>query len=72
MTVTRGGGPLNLEEEVRVIPVAPGAPQHGPDVAVDRLDLAERDRLVAVADDAVQVAGEQAAEPQKKTRPRVF
>lgn len=45
-----------------MVPTPPAAPQHRPDVAVDRLDLAEGDRFVAVADEAVQVAGEQLAE----------
>ncbi len=53
---------MDLEEQVLVIAVPPAASQHRPDVAVDRLDLPEGDRLVAVADDAVQVAGEQVAE----------
>src|SRR2546427_7992424 len=62
LAVTGGGRPLDLEEQVLVIAVPPAASQHRPDVAVDRLDLPEGDRLVAVADDAVQVAGEQLAE----------
>jgi hypothetical protein len=45
-----------------VIPVAAAAPKHRSDVAVDGLDDAEGDLLVAVVQDPLKMAGEQAAE----------
>jgi hypothetical protein len=41
---------LDFEQEVLVIPIPTAAPEHGADVAVDGLDLAERDLLVAVGE----------------------
>jgi hypothetical protein len=38
MEVAAGGGLLDLEEEVFVVPVASTTPQHRRDVAVDRVD----------------------------------
>src|SRR3989338_6716489 len=51
-----GGGLLHLEQEILVIPIPAAAPEHGADVAVDGLDRAERDLLVAVGEDTVEVS----------------
>ena len=45
-----------------MVPVAAAAAQHRPDVAVDRLHDAEGDLLVAVVEDALEMAREQATE----------
>ncbi len=45
-----------------MIPVAPPAPQHRPDVAVDRFDFPEGDLLVAVVQDTVQRLHQQPGE----------
>ena len=42
-----------------MIAVAPPPPKHGPNVAVDRFDFAERNLLVAVVQDARQMPHEQ-------------
>src|SRR3989338_2120209 len=47
---------LDLEQEVLVIPIPAAAPEHGADVAVDGLDRAELDLLVAVGEDTVEVS----------------
>ena len=58
MTVTGGGGPLHLQEQVLVIAVTPAPAEHGTDVGVDGLDGSEGDLLVAVVEDTVEVSGE--------------
>src|SRR3989442_56950 len=50
-----GGSLLDLEQEVLVISIPTAAPEHGADVAVDGLDRAERDLLMAVGEDAVEM-----------------
>ena len=45
-----------------MIAAPPAAPEHRPDVPVDRLDDADGDLLVAVAQDALEMAGDQTAE----------
>ena len=42
-----------------MILVTPAAPQHRADVAVDRLDFPERDLLMAVVEDAIEMSDEQ-------------
>src|SRR5437899_2772101 len=58
VTVTGGGGPLHLQEQVLVIAVTPAPAEHGTDVGVDGLDGSEGDLLVAVVEDTVEVSGE--------------
>src|SRR3990172_832141 len=62
MEAAAGGGLLDFEEEVFVVPVAPAPTQHRTDVAVDRFDFPEGDLLVAVVQDAVQMARQHPAE----------
>src|SRR3972149_1579429 len=62
MEAAAGGGLLDFEEEVFVVPVAPAPTQHRADVAVDRFDFPEGDLLVAVVQDAVQMARQHSAE----------
>jgi hypothetical protein len=59
MTMTGGGGALDLEQQVLVITVAPAPAKHGTDVGVDGLDRSERDLLLAVVQEAVEVLGEE-------------
>ncbi len=52
-----------------VIPVSPAPSRHRPDVPVDRLDFAERDLLVALVENALEVAREQLAELAEGRQP---
>ena len=49
-----------------MIPVAAAPPQQGPDVAVDRLDLPERDLLVAVGEDTVAMPQQELGDPAER------
>src|SRR5207249_7371653 len=62
VTVTGGGRPLDLEEQVLEIAVASTAPEHGADVAVDGFDGSEGNLLVAVVEEAVEMPGEEPTE----------
>lgn len=52
-----------------MITVPPAPAEHGPEVAVDRLHHPEGDLLVAVAQDPVQVAGQEPAELAEGRQP---
>src|SRR5262245_45774115 len=69
METPRGGGLADFEQQVPVIAVAAAAPQHRPDVAVDRFDFSEGDFLVAVVQDASQMSQQQGAELLKGRQP---
>ena len=47
-----------------MIAVTAAPPEHGAEVAVDRLDDAEGDLLMAVVQDVLEMPGEQAPESQ--------
>src|SRR3989442_12943763 len=64
-----GRGFLDFGQEVLVIPVAAAPPQQGPDVAVDRLDLPERDLLVAVGEDTVAMPQQELGDPAERWQP---
>ncbi len=52
-----------------MIPIAAAPPQHRPDVAVDGLDFPDGDLLMAVVEDAVEMADEQEPELLKGGQP---
>jgi hypothetical protein len=72
-------GLLDFEQEVLVIPVATAPAKHGPDVAVDGLDLPERNLLVAVGKESVEMAAKELSDlveggqalPAQRADPRV-
>jgi hypothetical protein len=52
-----------------MIPVAAAPTQHRADIAVDRLDLSERDLLVAVGQDPVEVAQQELGDLAERRQP---
>ena len=59
---------LNLEDEVFVVAIASSAANDGSDVSVDGLDDAEGNLVVAVAENAFQVAFESGGELSERRK----
>ena len=56
------GGPLQFQEQHRIIAHPACSPENSFDRRVDRLDDTEADRMIAVGGDALEVTEEEVAE----------